>query len=103
MRRVIESSGLGCGRGRVRFRELKERLDDRIRFARALGLKQMILSTFGLAQDAPLAAWTQAAMEWNAIRRKVPAAGMRLGFHNHDFEFRGLERRTFATISWRGT
>jgi sugar phosphate isomerase/epimerase len=87
MRKTIQDAGLRCESCHYQFRELKENLDDRIAFAKELGLRQMVLSTFGIPRDAPLSAWTEAAGELNQIGRKVHQAGMQLGFHNHDFEF----------------
>ena len=87
MRQKIQAAGLGCESCHYQFRELKENLDDRIAFAKDLGLKQMVLSTFGLMQDATLAAWARAADELNKIGDQVQKAGMQLGFHNHNFEF----------------
>jgi sugar phosphate isomerase/epimerase len=91
MRRIIHDSGLGCESCHYQFRELKENLDDRIAFAKELGLKQMVLSTFGLRPEATMADWTSAADELNRIGEKVQKAGMQLGFHNHNFEFKEID------------
>lgn len=91
MRKTIHDAGLRCESCHYQFRELKENLDERIAFAKELGLQQMVLSTFGVPQDAPLSAWTEAAGELNQIGRKVRQAGMQLGFHNHNFEFREID------------
>jgi sugar phosphate isomerase/epimerase len=91
MRKIIHDAGLGCESCHYQFRELKENLDDRIAFAKELGLKQMILSTFGLRQDATMADWVQAAHDLNQIGEKVRKAGLQLGFHNHNFEFKQID------------
>jgi sugar phosphate isomerase/epimerase len=91
MRAKIEAAGLKCESCHYQFKELKENLDERIAFARELGLTQMILSTFGLRQDAPMADWMEAAQELNRIGERVRKAGMQLGFHNHNFEFRLID------------
>src|SRR5260370_5003964 len=67
MRKIIRDAGLGCESCHYQFRELKENLDDRMAFATELGLKQMVLSTFSLRQDASMADWMQAAEELNKI------------------------------------
>jgi sugar phosphate isomerase/epimerase len=82
--RMIEMCSESC---HYQFRELKENLEDRIAYAKELGLKQMILSTFGLRRDATMADWTQAAGELNKIGERIQKAGLQLGFHNHNFEF----------------
>lgn len=91
IRAAIHSAGLGCESCHFQFRELKENLDDRVAFARGLGLKQMIVSTFGLPQDATLADWQKAADELNQIGEKTRQSGLQLGFHNHNFEFKELD------------
>ncbi|HZT28378.1 MAG TPA: sugar phosphate isomerase/epimerase [Bryobacteraceae bacterium] len=91
IRRVIESAGLRCESCHYQFRELKENLDDRIAYAKELGLKQMILSTFGLRQVAAMDDWMRAADALNQIGARVRDAGMQLGFHNHAGEFRQID------------
>jgi sugar phosphate isomerase/epimerase len=87
MRSTIEAAGLHCESCHFQFQELRRNLDERIAFAKELGLTQMILSTFGLPNTATMADWLAAAAELNAIGEKVQKAGIQLGFHNHDFEF----------------
>ncbi len=53
MRKHIEDAGLHCQSCHYRFKELKENLDDRIAFAKELGLTQMVLSTFGIPKTLP--------------------------------------------------
>ena len=43
-----QAAGLGCESCHYNFSELKNNLDERIAFAKELGLKQMVLATFGL-------------------------------------------------------
>ncbi len=91
IREAIHKAGLGCESCHYQFREMKENLDDRIGYAKELGLKQMVLSTFGLRPEASLADWTAAAEELNRIGEKVQKAGMQCGFHNHNFEFKEID------------
>src|SRR5205085_2604209 len=41
--------------------------------------------------DATIADWTASAEELNRIGEHVRKAGMQLGFHNHQFEFKELD------------
>lgn len=91
MRKTIQGAGLKCESCHFQFRELKENLDERIAFAKELGLKQMVVSTFSVRNDAPLADWTKAAEDLNKIAGRVQKAGMRTGFHNHNFEFKEID------------
>ena len=90
-RKTIEAAGLRCESCHYGFRELKENLDDRIAFAKELGLKQMVLSTFGLPATATIADWKTAAATLNQIGERTQKAGIQLGFHNHNGEFAKLD------------
>jgi sugar phosphate isomerase/epimerase len=91
MRRIIEDAGLRCESCHYSFQELKESLDDRMAFARELGLKQMIASGFWLKPDATMADWIQACKELNQYGERTKKAGLQLGFHNHHFEFKEID------------
>ena len=91
IRDMIKDAGLGCVSCHFQFRELKDSLDDRIAYAQELGLKQMIVSTFALRNDATMADWMQAADELNKLGEQTQKAGIQLGFHNHDFEFKEID------------
>jgi sugar phosphate isomerase/epimerase len=91
VRKAFEAAGLRCESSHYQFRELKENLDDRIAYAKELGLKHMVLSTFGLPRNASMADWMKAAGELNKIGEQVKKQGLQLGFHNHNFEFQQID------------
>jgi sugar phosphate isomerase/epimerase len=91
LREKIKAAGLGCESCHYQFRELKESLDDRIGYAKELGLKQMVLASFGLPQTATLADWARAAGELNKIGEQTRKAGLQTGFHNHAGEFKEID------------
>jgi sugar phosphate isomerase/epimerase len=93
MRRIIQDAGLRCESCHYPFQGLKEHRDERIAFAKELGLTQMVISSFWLKADATLADWQRQCDEANKVGEKVQAAGLQLGFHNHHFEFKELEGR----------
>ncbi len=87
MREKIQAAGLHCESCHYPFSGLKPHLDERMAFAKELGLKQMIISTFWLPKDAQISDYLKAADEANKLGERTRAAGIQLGFHNHDFEF----------------
>jgi sugar phosphate isomerase/epimerase len=87
MRKTIEAAGLRVVSCHYNFRELKENLDDRMAFAKELGLKQMVLSSFGLPAKASMADYKQAAADLNKVGERTQKAGIQLGYHNHHNEF----------------
>ncbi len=91
LREKINGAGLKCESCHYHWNELKKSLDERVAYAKDLGLKQMILSTFGLPDKATLDDWKKSADELNKMGEKALAAGIQLGFHNHDFEFKELD------------
>ena len=91
IRQAIQAAGLRCESSHFQFRELRESLDERIAWSKEMGLTQMVLSTFGLPNNAPMADWMRAADELNKIGEQTQKAGIQLGFHNHNFEFREID------------
>lgn len=92
IRKTITDAGLSCPSchfGSAEFND--ENLDDRIQFAKDLGLTQMICSTFWLPKTATLNDYLAAADKLNKAAEKIKKAGMQAGFHNHDFEFVTLD------------
>jgi sugar phosphate isomerase/epimerase len=92
IRSIITDAGLSCPSchfGSAEFND--ENIDDRIEFAKALGLTQMICSTFWLPKTATINDYLAAADKLNKAGEKIKKAGLQAGFHNHDFEFVKLE------------
>lgn len=87
LRAKIQAAKLKCESCHFGFGELKDHLDERIAWAKELGLKQMIIASFGLPKSATAADWMRDAGEANKIGERTHKAGIQLGFHNHDFEF----------------
>jgi len=98
VRATIEAAGLRCESCHYGYRELKENLDDRIAYAKGLGLKQMVLSTFGLPATATQAEWRVAALLLNGIGERTQKAGIQLGFHNHNGEFAKLDDKLIYDV-----
>jgi sugar phosphate isomerase/epimerase len=91
MRQIISDAGLICQSSHYGFDELKNHLDERIKFALDSGQKQMILSSFGLPENPGMSGWMKAADELNIIAVTVKKAGLQMGYHNHDGEFEKID------------
>jgi sugar phosphate isomerase/epimerase len=91
LKKIINDEGFTCISCHYGFNELKEHAQERIAFAKELGLQQMIVSTFGLPKDATLSDWKKAADELNKIGELSKKAGIQMGFHNHNNEFEKRE------------
>jgi len=87
MRRIITDSGLSCPSSHFTFDELKNKLDDRIEFAKQLGLSHMVCQSFWLPDTASIKDYLNACDTLNKIAEKISKAGLQTGFHNHEMEF----------------
>ena len=88
LRTIIEDNGLKCTSSHFNLGELQENLDNRIEWAHQLGMKQMMLSSFWLPkEEQTIENYRKSAAGLNIIARKVKAAGLQMGFHNHHMEF----------------
>jgi sugar phosphate isomerase/epimerase len=88
IRKTIEDAGMTCPSchfGAAEFND--ENVDDRIQFAKDMGMTQMMCSTFWLPKTATINDYLVAADKLNKAGEKIKKAGLQAGFHNHDFEF----------------
>jgi len=92
IKKTIRDAGLHCPSCHFGFSEFSmENIDKSIEFAKAMGLSQMICSTFGLPNNATLGDYQKAVDTLNTAAYKVKEAGMITGYHNHDMEFARLD------------
>src|ERR1039457_5771877 len=99
LRDKIHAAGLGCESCHFGFTELRDHLDERLAFAKELGLKQMIISTFGVPKDAKMADWMHAVDDANKFGERTQKADIQVGFHNHDFEFHKIDGGLLREVS----
>jgi len=86
MKKIIDNSGLTCVSSHYNMGELRDSLENRIEWATQLGMKQMICSSFWLPEGT-MDEYLKACDELNTIGEKTKAAGIQMGFHNHNMEF----------------
>ena len=86
MKKIIDDSGLKCVSSHYNMGELRDSLENRIEWATQLGMKQMICSSFWLPEGT-MDEYLKACDELNEIAEKTKAAGIQMGFHNHNMEF----------------
>jgi sugar phosphate isomerase/epimerase len=91
MRVIVEDAGLHLESTHYGMDELQKNLDERIAFALESGQKQMILSSFGLPENATMSDWMKAADKLNEMAGKMKKEGIQGGYHNHHMEFEKLD------------
>jgi sugar phosphate isomerase/epimerase len=88
---TINDAGLHCHSCHFGSAELFDHIDETVEYGHAMGLSQMICSTFWLPKTATISDYQAAADKLNKAAEKIKAAGMQAGFHNHHFEFAQLD------------
>ena len=92
----LQAAGLRCVSGHYPSSELHARLDEILAFHKVIGAEYIICSSPGHKDAAATGALTMDDWRWNAedfnqFGKKVKAAGLRFGYHNHVAEFEKLE------------
>ena len=102
VKKDMQAAGLRCVSGHYPSAELHARLDEIIAFHKVLGAEYIVCSSPGhkdpaaqpaSGHGAPLTMedWRWNAGEFNMFGKKVKAAGMRFGYHNHVAEFQPVD------------
>jgi sugar phosphate isomerase/epimerase len=98
LHRLITDHGLRVPSGHFDYAELESRID----YAKTLGVEYMICPMLPEQMWYELDGFKRAADQLNMWGEKVRQAGMQLGFHNHNYEFRRFGDTTgFATLMKR--
>ena len=92
VKKDMQAAGLRCVSGHYPSGELHARLDEIIAFHKVLGAEYIICSSPGHkdgagAGELTMEDWRWNAGEFNTFGKKVRAAGLRFGYHNHVAEF----------------
>ncbi|MGC2265276.1 MAG: sugar phosphate isomerase/epimerase, partial [Candidatus Acidiferrales bacterium] len=95
LRRMITDHGLRVPSGHFDYDGLESKID----YAKTLGVQYMICPMLPEKMWNELDGYKSAAAQLNVWGEKVQKAGMQLGFHNHNYEFKRFGGTTgFATL-----
>jgi sugar phosphate isomerase/epimerase len=96
LRNIIHDEGLTCVSGHFSIGELRKNQDDRIAWAKDLGLTQMIVPSLDGPKNPTMDDVKRAADEYNRMGERTAAAGIVQGLHNEDFELTKVDgQRTY--------
>lgn len=87
LKKMVDDSGLGVVAAHFDYAGF----EDRIEYAKQLGLKYMVCPMLPKEQWTSTAGFEKAAADFNAWGLKVSQAGMKFVFHNHCYEFKVQE------------
>lgn len=99
LRKIINDQGLACISSHFGMDELRKSQDERVAWAKDLGLEQMLVASLGGPKHPTVDDVKRAADEYNKIGEKAAAAGIRQGLHNEDFETSSVDgKRTYDLL-----
>jgi sugar phosphate isomerase/epimerase len=99
LRKIINDAGLTCVSSHFGIDELRKNQDDRIAWAKALGLTQMLVPSLEGPKNPTMDDVKKAADEYNRMGEKAAAAGIQQGLHNEDFELTKVNgQRTYDLL-----
>ena len=99
LRKIIQDAGLTCVSSHFSMRELRQNQDDRIAWAKEMGMTQMLVASLGGPKNPTMDDVKRAADEYNKIGERAAAAGIVQGLHNEDFELTKVDgQRTYDLL-----
>lgn len=99
LRKIINDQGLVCESSHFGMDELRKNQEERIAWAKDLGLKQMLVASLGGPKNPTMDDVKRAADEYNKMGEKAAAAGIRQGLHNENFETSSVDgKRTYDIL-----
>jgi sugar phosphate isomerase/epimerase len=95
----LGDAGLTCISSHFGIEELRKNQEDRIAWAKDVGLTQMIVPSLEGPRNPTLDDVKRAADEYNRMGEKAAAAGIQQGLHNEEFELSKVDgRRTYDLL-----
>jgi sugar phosphate isomerase/epimerase len=102
LRSILHDQGLTCVSSHFSIDELRKNQDDRIAWAKDLGLTQMLVPSLDGPKHPTMDDVKRAADEYNRMGERAAAAGIVQGLHNEDFELTKVDgKRTYDLLFQR--
>ena len=99
LRSILRDEGLTCISSHFSMDELRKNQDDRISWAKDVGLTQMLVPSLDGPKNPTLDDVKRAADEYNRMGERSASAGIVQGLHNEDFELTKVDgKRTYDLL-----
>jgi sugar phosphate isomerase/epimerase len=99
IKRILNDAGVACISSHFGIKELRDNQEDRIAWAKDVGLTQMLVPTLEGPEKPTMDDVKRAADEYNKIGEKALKAGIQQGLHNEGFELSMVEgKRTYDIL-----
>ena len=94
VRQALDDSGLRVSGAHVPLESLETDFVNAVRDQKTIGNIEVVIPYLGESRRQTKADWLGHAASFNSIGRKLADEGMRLSYHNHDFEFQQFGGQT---------
>ena len=99
LRKILNDAAVTCVSSHFGIEELRANQEDRIAWAKDLGLTQMLVPTLNGPKKPTIDDVKRAADEYNKMAEKSAQAGIQQGLHNEDFELSMVDgKRTYDLL-----
>ncbi len=99
LRRILDDNGVSCISSHFGIDELRAHQDDRIAWAKDVGLTQMLVPSLDGPEHPTMDDVKRAADEYNKMAEKAAKAGIQQGLHNENFELSTVDgKRTYDVL-----
>lgn len=99
LRKILADAGLTCVSSHFGIDELRKNQDDRIAWAKDVGIAQMIVPTLSGPSKPTMDDVKRAADEYNSMGERAAKAGIQQGLHNEGFEISTVDgQRTYDVL-----
>jgi sugar phosphate isomerase/epimerase len=99
LRRILHDAGVTCISSHFGIDELRKNQEDRIAWAKDVGLTQMIVPSLDAGATPTMDDVKRAADEYNRMGEKAAQAGIQQGLHNEGFELSSVDgKRTYDVL-----
>jgi sugar phosphate isomerase/epimerase len=99
LRRILADAGVTCVSSHFEIEELRANQEDRIAWAKDLGLTQMLVPTLNGPKNPTTEDVKRAADEYNKMGDRAAQAGIQQGLHSEEFELSMVDgKRTYDLL-----
>jgi len=99
LRKILSDAGVTCLSSHFNIDELRKNQEDRIAWAKDVGLTQMIVPSLDGPETPTMEDVKRAADEYNRMGERAAKAGIQQGLHNEKFELSTVgDKRTYDLL-----
>lgn len=99
LKQILSDAGITCVSSHFNIKELRDNQDDRIAWAKDVGLTQMLVPSLEGPEHPTMDDVKRAADEYNKMGENAAKAGIQQGLHNEGFELSTVDgKRTYDVL-----